>query len=298
MRKTLRIWISVNSIILVVAITVASARLIAPTNVLAAYIIGVILLILLISGARVITTVLSGGTIAYKYLLLTSLFFFGASTGILILTIISTSPLHQVTIQSNSLLTPVLSISLIYIITIIVAVMGYRKGKKQYQQQQMDLKDANEQILQSLTGIDNIDISKDIQLQLNEQKGYYIFAKRQAVVSSIISITIIIAGVLLGMVCIATAFFLKSNIPLAYITGALSAITELIGGLVFVFNTQASKKMDKYFDSLDTLRNRMLSVKLLDKYPDEQEMQKKLGEIIDSLIERKTSKEKDKDTKQ
>jgi MFS family permease len=282
MWKTPRIWTLLSIIIIIVGIIVVfSIRALNPTTTtqttsLNPYISTSIQLIggaaLLINAAILTATMFSGrGNIgAYKYRFIIS----GVIIGIFILTIISISPLYQTTIQSNSLLVPVLSILLIYITTIIVAVMGYQKGKKQYQQQQKDLKNANEQILQSFTGIDNIDISKGIQLQLNQQEGYYIFAKRQAVVSSIISITIIIAGVLLGMVCIATAFFLKSNIPLAYITGALSAITELIGGLVFVFNTQASKKMDKYFDSLEALRNRMVSIQLLDKYPDEQEMQK------------------------
>src|SRR5450755_1222266 len=76
----------------------------------------------------------------------------------------------------------IIAIVLIYVIGITVSLMAYRKGKRQYQQQVEDLDKSNERLVQDLSRRVSVDIYGPIQIQLNEMKGYYIFAKRQAIV--------------------------------------------------------------------------------------------------------------------
>lgn len=191
----------------------------------------------------------------------------------------------------------IIAIMLIYVIGITVSLMVYRKGKRQYQQQIEDLDRSSEQLLQGLSRGVGVDNYGRIQILLNQMKGYYIFAIRQAIVSSIVSVACIIIGVVIMAIFVITAFFFKSNnISLSYLTGILAAITELIGGLAFTFNSQASKKMDRYFEGLKELQNRILAVDLLDRYSDEDKRQQALDRIMGSLIDDK-SKNKE-DTKQ
>ncbi|GHO98900.1 hypothetical protein KSF_089480 [Reticulibacter mediterranei] len=182
----------------------------------------------------------------------------------------------------------------VYVITIIISLMAYQKGRRQYQQQIEDLDKNNEQLIADLSKVGDVDLYGPIQIQLNEMKGYYIFAKRQAIVSSIISIAGIVIGVVIMAIFVITTFFFKStDISISYLTGILAAITELIGGLAFTFNSQASKKMDRYFESLKKLQNVILAVDLLNKYFDEERRQRKLDKIIDNLMEYKSEKNKE-----
>ena len=123
-----------------------------------------------------------------------------------------------------------------------------------------------------------------VEINVRNLGEYYALVKAHAENSFRVSLWVGLLGFALIAIGLIFGFSNPTNLPIAYVSTAAGAVTELISGVFFYLYNSTVRQMKEYHDSLLDIQNVLLSFKIVEDIPDPQEKAKMVEQMLSYLL--------------